>query len=140
MFLSLHIFRGHSAREPASAVCNDEVIMIMVVVVVVVVMIKMMVVVMKKRMVMMMNLSESASLHIICNEIYCAALSQSIACSHRQHPSAGEREERKKIAFHHRDSVQFSPLTDSVVGGTWWKIWRRFSPRIFVFFFCPPKQ
>ena len=69
--------------------------MIIVVVVVVVVMIKMMVVVMKKRMVMMMNLSESASLHIICNEIYCAALSQSIACSHRQHPSAGEREKKK---------------------------------------------
>ena len=69
--------------------------MVVVVVVVVVVMIKMMVVVMKKRMVMMMNLSESASLHIICNEIYCAALSQSIACSHRQHPSAGEREKKK---------------------------------------------
>ena len=107
MFLSLHIFRGHSAREPASAVCNDEVIMIMVVVVVVVVMIKMMVVVMKKRMVMMMNLSESASLHIICNEIYCAALSQSIACSHRQHPSAGERERKEKNRV---PSQRFSPV------------------------------
>ena len=81
--------------------------MIMVVVVVVVVMIKMMVVVMKKRMVMMMNLSESASLHIICNEIYCAALSQSIACSHRQHPSAGERERKEKNRV---PSQRFSPV------------------------------
>ena len=24
MFLSLHILRGHSAREPASIVCNDQ--------------------------------------------------------------------------------------------------------------------
>ena len=79
--------------------------MIIVVVVVVVVMIKMMVVVMKKRMVMMMNLSESASLHIICNEIYCAALSQSIACSHRQHPSAGEREKKNRVP-----SQRFSPV------------------------------